>query len=246
MTVLAGKMLGQYQIIEEIGRGGMAVVYRAYQPSLNRYVAIKVLPPQFTFDTTFVQRFLREARAAARLEHPNIVTTHDVGELVLGHSRLTWLGVVLGTLRYMAPEQVRGGDVGGWTDIYALAVTCYELLTGQPAFTGKTVEIAAKIVNGQYRLPSQSNPMLPPAVDNVIWKAMQIDPRQRYQSAAQFSHALRGSLGIGEISPTPLPRREVRTPTGQADASITPLIIICIVTIVLVIMFLMVLMKGRQ
>ena len=75
-----GKTLGQYQIIEEIGRGGMAVVYKAYQPSLNRYVAIKVLPPQLTFDTTFVRRFQQEARSAAKLEHPNIVTIYDVGE----------------------------------------------------------------------------------------------------------------------------------------------------------------------
>jgi len=80
MGDLIGKTLGQYQIVEEIGRGGMAIVYRAYQTSLQRYVAIKVLPPQFTFDTTFVQRFLQEARAAARLEHPHIVTIHDVGQ----------------------------------------------------------------------------------------------------------------------------------------------------------------------
>jgi serine/threonine-protein kinase len=77
---LVGKKLGQYQIIEELGRGGMAVVYRAYQPSLNRYVAIKVLPPQFTFDEEFVQRFRREARSAAALHHPNIVTIYDINE----------------------------------------------------------------------------------------------------------------------------------------------------------------------
>jgi serine/threonine protein kinase len=77
---LVGKTLGQYQIIEELGRGGMAVVYKAYQPSLNRYVAIKVLPPQFAFDEQFVQRFLREARGAAALHHPNIVTIHDVNQ----------------------------------------------------------------------------------------------------------------------------------------------------------------------
>jgi serine/threonine-protein kinase len=75
---LIGQKLGRYQIIEELGRGGMAVVYKAYQPSLNRYVAIKVLPPQFTFDEEFVQRFLREAQSAAALHHPNIVTIHDV------------------------------------------------------------------------------------------------------------------------------------------------------------------------
>jgi serine/threonine protein kinase len=76
---LEGKTIGTYQVIEEVGRGGMAVVYRAYQPSLNRYVAIKVLPPQFAFDEQFVERFQREARAAAGLRHPNIVVIHDVG-----------------------------------------------------------------------------------------------------------------------------------------------------------------------
>ncbi len=80
MNDLIGHSLGQYQILREIGRGGMAVVYEAYQPSLGRSVAIKVLPPQYTFDATFVQRFQQEARAAARLDHPNIVSIYDVGE----------------------------------------------------------------------------------------------------------------------------------------------------------------------
>ena len=80
MTDLIGKTLGQYQIVRELGRGGMAIVYEAYQPSLSRTIAIKVLPPQFAADKAFVQRFLLEARAAARLEHPNIVAVHDVAE----------------------------------------------------------------------------------------------------------------------------------------------------------------------
>ena len=75
---LIGRRLGTYDILEEIGRGGMAVVYRAYQRSLNRHVAIKVLAPQLSFDQQFVERFQREARAAARLQHPNIVVIHDV------------------------------------------------------------------------------------------------------------------------------------------------------------------------
>jgi eukaryotic-like serine/threonine-protein kinase len=77
---LMGRTIGNYQIMEELGRGGMAVVYRAYQQSLNRYVAIKVLPPQFAFDREFVERFQREAKAAAGLRHPNIVVIHDVGQ----------------------------------------------------------------------------------------------------------------------------------------------------------------------
>ncbi|MGC9336069.1 MAG: protein kinase domain-containing protein [Anaerolineae bacterium] len=70
----------RYHILEEIGRGGMAVVYKAYQPALERYVAIKALPQELTYDREFVERFLREARAAAKLNHPNIVTIHDVGQ----------------------------------------------------------------------------------------------------------------------------------------------------------------------
>lgn len=77
---LSGRRLGPYQIVEEIGRGGMAVVYKAYHPALERYVAIKVLPRELTFDQEFVARFLREAKAAARLNHANIVTIHDVGQ----------------------------------------------------------------------------------------------------------------------------------------------------------------------
>ncbi len=80
MTNLTGGNLGQYQILRELGRGGMAIVYEAQQPSLGRSVAIKVLPAEFTFDKTFVQRFQHEARAAARLNHPNIVAIYDVGE----------------------------------------------------------------------------------------------------------------------------------------------------------------------
>ncbi len=78
MIDLIGKTVGQYRIIRELGRGGMAVVYEAYQPALNRTVAVKVLPPGLSTDTAFVQRFLHEARAAARLEHPNIVAIYDV------------------------------------------------------------------------------------------------------------------------------------------------------------------------
>ena len=79
MDDMIGKQLGNYQIVDELGRGGMAVVYRAFQPSLNRYVAIKVLPPHLGFDKEFVERFQREALASAKLRHPNIVVIHDVG-----------------------------------------------------------------------------------------------------------------------------------------------------------------------
>ncbi len=80
MNTLIGKTIGQYHILSEIGRGGMAVVYKAEQTSLDRFVALKVLFPNFTGDSTLVERLYREAQAAARLDHPNIVEIYEVGE----------------------------------------------------------------------------------------------------------------------------------------------------------------------
>jgi ligand-binding sensor domain-containing protein/tRNA A-37 threonylcarbamoyl transferase component Bud32 len=80
METLIGSQLGAYQILEQIGRGGMATVYKAYQASMDRYVAIKVLPRHLSEDRSFVERFNREARILARLEHPHILPVHDYGE----------------------------------------------------------------------------------------------------------------------------------------------------------------------
>jgi serine/threonine protein kinase len=80
MDNLIGKTLGQYQIVGVAGKGGMAVVYKAFQPSLNRYVALKVLPDYLAQDEQFVMRFEQEARAAAALRHPNIMVIYDVGQ----------------------------------------------------------------------------------------------------------------------------------------------------------------------
>ena len=77
---LVGSQLGKYEIQAEIGRGGMGTVYRGYDRQLDRHVAVKVLAPHLLWEKAFVERFLREARAAARLKHPNIVTIHDVGQ----------------------------------------------------------------------------------------------------------------------------------------------------------------------
>ena len=80
MGVKAGQRLGQYVIIEQIGKGGMATVFRASQPSLSRQVAIKVLPEFFKDDPAFHDRFRQEAMAIARLRHPNVLTVFDSGE----------------------------------------------------------------------------------------------------------------------------------------------------------------------
>ena len=77
---LVGKVVGNYEILRELGRGGMGVVYKAHEQSLQRVVALKILPEHLAKDRAFLKRFQREARVAARLSHPNIVTIHAVGE----------------------------------------------------------------------------------------------------------------------------------------------------------------------
>jgi serine/threonine protein kinase len=80
LNSLVGKSLGQFRIVERIGAGGMATVFKAYQPTLDRYVAVKVLPAYHARDPIFVKRFTQEARSVAKLAHPNIVQIHDFGE----------------------------------------------------------------------------------------------------------------------------------------------------------------------
>jgi len=94
---LVGTTLGNYQVMQEIGRGGMAIVYKAFQPSLRRYVALKVLPDYLQTDPEFIARFQREARAAAQLNHPNVVTIYDVGQQAGVH--------------YIAMEYLEGGSL---------------------------------------------------------------------------------------------------------------------------------------
>src|SRR5882724_10098371 len=116
MSVKPGQTLGQYQIVEEIGKGGMATVYRSWQPSLARHVAIKVLPEFFSDDPGFQYRFRQEAMAIAQLRHPNVLTVFDSGEadgvayivteLVEGGTLATRLGkamLVDECLRFIAP-----------------------------------------------------------------------------------------------------------------------------------------------
>src|SRR3989440_3413085 len=77
---LVGKSLGQFRIVSQIGAGGMASVFKAYQPTLDRYVAVKVLPAYHARDPIFVKRFVQEARSVAKLQHANIVPIHDYGD----------------------------------------------------------------------------------------------------------------------------------------------------------------------
>jgi len=94
---LIGKVIGQYQIVEQIGKGGMATVYKAYQPAIDRHVAVKILPGEFANDPNFVKRFAHEAKAIAALEHPHILPVHDFG--------------FEDKLNYMVVRYVKGGTL---------------------------------------------------------------------------------------------------------------------------------------
>lgn len=106
MSNLSGRNLGPYRIMEQIGKGGMATVYKAYQPSVDRYVAIKVLPAHFAQDPTFVERFEREARTIARLEHPHILPVYDYGKADDGTTYIVMRYIEAGTLADLLAESV--------------------------------------------------------------------------------------------------------------------------------------------
>jgi serine/threonine protein kinase len=266
----------------------MAVVYKAWQPSLERYVALKVLPEYFQHDPEFLARFQREARAAARLNHPNIVTIYDVGEhagihyiameyldggslrdrlaagplglreaqrilaqlagaLDYAHShglihrdikpanilftsdgrakltdfgiarasddaQLTRTGVLMGTPEYMAPEQAEGKSIDYRTDLYALGVVLYQMLTGQAPFRGTTPSATLHaVVYEPPPPPRQLNPGLPPAIEAVLLRALAKQPDQRFQRGVEMVAGLRTAME-GKRPPERVPTRPKRSP----------------------------------
>jgi serine/threonine-protein kinase len=276
---LVGQTLGRFEIIAELGRGGMAVVYKARQTDLDRIVALKILPPELTSDQSYVARFRQEARSAARLEHPHIMPIYEVGEVAGYHyiamkfiqgrtlkqllqqegvlpvkraahilaqvgealdyahrqgiihrdikpsnvmitddgwiyltdfglargigsssSGLTIAGTVMGTPEYMSPEQAQGlPNVGPPTDIYALGVMLYELLTGAFPFKAETpmAMLAARLVHAPIP-PRDIRGDLPPAVEDVIMRALARKPEARFASAGEMVAALRQAVGLSE------------------------------------------------
>lgn len=272
MSDLIGKRLGQYEILEAIGQGGMAAVYKAHQESIDREVAIKVIIGQLADNADFITRFEREARLIAKLQHPHSLPVYDFGRdgnmlylvmryvdggsldqrlrngplplaqtarmfadiasaLTYAHERgiihrdlkpnnilldsadnpyltdfgiakilaeqnnLTATGAVMGTPSYMAPEQWRGENVDARTDIYALGVMLYEMLTGSLPFKGDTpFALMFKHFDSTPQLPSEIIPNLPVEVGYVINKAMAKQQQDRYSSAVEMANDLTAAL----------------------------------------------------
>ena len=267
MPLEPGARLGPYELVGPLGSGGMGMVYEAIDPRLKRSVAIKVLPPELTRDERAKRRFQQEAQAASALDHPNICTIFETGELPDGRLYLvmacykgetlqallsrgalapeqaaaiamqigdglavahengivhrdikpanvmvmpdqtvrildfglakfagtdgpTEAGVVLGTVAYMSPEQMRGDEVDAGTDIWSLGVLLYEMVSGSRPFPAATLPGLYRAIEYDFP-PPLSNHTLQRVIDRALAKAR----AHRYASMRDMTADLRNELG---------------------------------------------------
>ena len=268
--------IGRYKILGELGRGAMGIVYKAEDPNLDRTVALKTIVIEADVEgrKEYEKRFFLEAKAAGKLNHPNIVTVYDFGEadgvaylameLVEGadlrlrlkesngeglpvgdavdiaqqvaeglgyaHERgivhrdikpgnimlqprgqakimdfglarmrvadhKTSTGMVLGTPKYMSPEQVAGEPVDQRSDVFSLGIVLHEMLTGTRLFAGAdTPQIMHNVVHTEHEPPTRIKPELPSMLDFVVARALKKDPALRYQDAFELSADLGNCL----------------------------------------------------
>jgi len=278
--------LGRYRILGEVGHGAMGIVYKAEDPLLGRIVAIKTitLVTDEAERVEYEARFFQEARAAGGLNHPNLITIHDIGregdiaymamELLEGielrevmtrgeiplrlaldigaqaaeglayahergvvhrdikpgnimlvrgrHAKVmdfgiarmrisdvkTQTGAILGSPKYMSPEQVAGRRVDHRADIFSLGVVLYELAAGEPPFSAPNMaQLMQQISIATPPPPSTVNPAVPAMLDLILARALEKEPDARYQSAAEFAADLRACLSelpeLPAAAPTP-------------------------------------------
>ena len=275
--------IGRYVITGRIGRGGMGMVYRGLDEALEREVAVKTLHAEGTLDADSRRRFEVEAKAAARLQHPNIVTVYELGEdrglpfiamellpgvdleallrsgeplpLVekldvaaqvcrglayahergivhrdikpsnvrlledgtakimdfgiakLGGTHLTKTGMMVGTVHYMSPEQVRGKPLDGRSDIFSVGVILYEMLTGERPFRAEgPTQVLYKIVNEEPPPPDLSAAGgLAPRLQEILGRALAKDPDARYPGADALAAGLAAVLEDAQKAEAPVP-----------------------------------------
>jgi len=281
MAILPGTRLGPYEILSAIGAGGMGEVYRARDTRLERTVAIKVLPTHLADRVELRERFDREAKTIASLNHPHICTLFDTGHqddtdfLVMEYlegetlaqrllkgplpvaqvlqyaieiadaldkahrkgithrdlkpgnimltkagaklldfglaklkqeaapatptsqlptiqSAITGEGTILGTLQYMAPEQVEGKEADARTDIFAFGAVVYEMATGKKAFEGKSsASVMAKILEAEPPSMASLQPVTPPALERTVKRCLAKEPDDRWQTTRDLEEQLK-------------------------------------------------------
>lgn len=301
------KNLGRYELVRVLGKGAMGVVYEARDPNLDRRVAIKTIAVDALGEREALEyeaRFRTEARSAARLQHPHIVSVYDsdrdldvaylVMELVSGRDlkdhldhgarytleqtaaliddllsaldyahrqnivhrdikpanlliessgrvKLTDFGVariqdsadatrtqgtLVGTLKYMSPEQVQGQKVDSRSDLFSAGVVLYQLLTGTRPFDGANdFEVMRNIATQEHAPPSHHNPSLPADIDRVVARALAKAREQRYATAAEFSTALQAAVRSAADPTVAAPPRsagQARSDQGSAPLSTAP------------------------
>ena len=289
-TSLVGQSLGSYDILSKLGAGAMGEVYHAWDPKLDRPVAIKVLAPAIATDKDGLARFRAEARAISSLNHPHVLVIHDIGEmegrpyivteLVEGqtlaarltagplavpeaiaigiqiasalagaHARdivhrdikpqnimiradgyakvldfgvakfmasdsspaspeLTRPGLVIGTPRYMSPEQARGETVDARTDIWSLGAVLYEMVTGRAPFVRESIVDTLHAIIHEEPAPLWGSPATA-ALDGVIHRALSKNPGDRYATADEFGRAIHAV--DAQIDTAEAPRAHVLT-----------------------------------
>ena len=267
--MIGEKLSDRYELVSELGRGGMGIVYRAKDPVLDREVAVKVIAPDLLTPET-EQRFQTEAQLVAKMDHPSIVSIHDFGRheghlffvmpiiegdslrhflkegsLRLGqivdiniavaealdysHNRgvihrdikpenimvnvnedgqvrvkvmdfglargsnvtgLTRTGMLMGTMSYVSPEQVRGEDVGGQADLYSLGCVLYECVVGEVPFAGEIQAVLYRVVHEEPQSPTALGADIEAELDDIVLSCIAKDPAQRCQSAGDLVRSL--------------------------------------------------------
>ena len=300
---MVGKRIRQYEIREELGRGGMGVVYKAHDTTLDRTVALKLVPEAKGASSEQRLRLLNEAKAAAGLNHPNICTVYEVGEdagvqfiaieYVEGHTlreyierhrgdepglpvseaagiaaqiadaldeahrrgivhrdikseniminargqvkvmdfglarlrgaaRLTQSSSTVGTLAYMPPEAIQGGEADARSDLFSLGAVLYEMVAGRLPFRGEhEASMMYSILNEDPVPLVDTLPDASPGLQHIIDRSLEKDPADRYQSASDMAIDLRRlKKDTGRVTrtsrpvvPPPEPARQV--PTGS-------------------------------
>jgi serine/threonine-protein kinase len=291
--------LGHYEIVSELGRGGMGVVYKGYEPALSRYVAIKELSPMLAHDPAVVERFLREARSMAMLNDPHIIQIYSIGQeeglpffvmefvegssvaaLILrdlhlypedalkivhqtarglvaahergvihrdikpanlivsqrgqvkiadfgialanadAHQKLTSAGEMVGTPGYLSPELLLGRPVDQRSDVYALGVVLFEMLTGRTPFSDASVyKLMMDVVQTEVPDVREINSEIDPGVAAILAKMLIKDPAKRYQTMQEL---------VADLEKHPLVARggQLRLNVRATDASTSPRLVV--------------------